>query len=589
MAAIYNAEIQFHSGEQEMHKLFKIPNRDNPTAPLLTPYAANLLVQSPIIALGTLDGEGKPWTTILGGESGFSQPVAQSIIGLNTTVERVHDPVISAIFGDKVNGEIIKETETGRMISALAIDLEHRKRVKLYGHMVAGALSATEDGIGNVQLVVKIEQSLGNCPKYLNKKRIRPCVPRPTLVTTELPLPKEATELLTKADLFFISSSNHESDMDTNIRGGPPGFLRILENDEQGLALVWPEYSGNRLYQTLGNLRETPQAGLTIPDFDTGDVIYVTGTTQILVGKSASGLIAHTNLAVKLQVKALRFVSSGLAFRGEAGEPSPYNPPVRYLSIEDSRTLGEGQNTQAALISKDILSPTIARLRFRVSDPAKSTWKSGQYVALSFQDELDMGYSHMRDNAPRSLNDDFLRTFTVSSRDDGSGEFDITIRNVGVVTDFLFKQNVRSGLEVSLQGFGGDFYIEQNDERIAFVAGGVGVTPLLAQAQDLNLRLLTFYWTVKADDLGFVKDTFDRNSELARSAKLYVTGAINHQRELWRELESSGAILENRRLVASDLSRDEALKWYLCTSPALRTVLLGWLTGKQSFYEDFNY
>jgi hypothetical protein len=161
MAAIFASELEFHKGEDYIHKLMKVPPTDNPTSPFLTPFAANLLLRSPLVALGTLDAEGRPWTTLWGGEPGFSRAIAQSVIGLKTTIERTYDPVVETLFGGKADGEVIQEKGKGKMVSGLAIHLESRKRVKLYGRMVAGALSATEEGIGEVQLVVKIEQSLG--------------------------------------------------------------------------------------------------------------------------------------------------------------------------------------------------------------------------------------------------------------------------------------------------------------------------------------------------------------------------------------------------------------------------------------------
>jgi hypothetical protein len=198
--------------------------------------------------------------------------------------------------------------------------------------------------------------------------------------------------------------------MDTNHRGGPPGFVRVLSNDEDGLTLVYPEYSGNRLYQTLGNLNTTPRAGLVFSDFNTGDVLYVTGTTEILIGKAATDLITHTNLAVKIKVNAARFVSDGLAFRGNEGEYSPYNPTVRYLSTEKAHgILGNEKQIYAKLIDKKTITPTVGRFRFHMADPKKATlWKPGQYVALSFQDELGIGYSHMKDDDPKSKNKKFF-------------------------------------------------------------------------------------------------------------------------------------------------------------------------------------
>jgi NAD(P)H-flavin reductase len=409
----------------------------------------------------------------------------------------------------------------------------------------------------------------------LNKKHIIPHIPHPNLVSDSLPLPKAAVDLIAKSDLFFISSSNHESDMDTNHRGGPQGFVRILSNDENGLTLVYPEYSGNRLYQTLGNLRTTPQAGLVFPDFDTGDVLYITGTTEILAGKDATDLIAHTNLAVKIKVDAVRFVSDGLGFLGLEGERSPYNPPVRFLSSENKHMLlKNNKQIMAKLIDKKIIAPTIGRFRFQIADPEKaSKWKPGQYVALSFADELDIGYSHMRDDDPKSLNDDFLRTFTVSSRQDaleGHDQFEITIRKVGPVTNLLFRHNVRSELEVPLQGFGGEFFIQQGEgEKVSFIAGGVGITPLLAQVKDLDLKHLQFYWTLRARDVAFANDIFERVP--------------------WKKLVESNATLERRRMTKDDIAGDSADRWYMCTGPSLKNSVLEWMGGKTVTYEDFNY
>ncbi|KAH6713697.1 oxidoreductase-like protein [Leptodontidium sp. MPI-SDFR-AT-0119] len=591
--AFYEADSSWHAGEEEMHKLLRVPARDNPTQPYLTPQAANTLIRAPLIALGTLDDESRPWTTLWGGEAGFSRAIAQGIIGVKTTVDREYDPVVKVLLGDKADGEVVQVQGTGKMVSGLTINLETRKRVKLYGRMVAGALAATEEGIGEVQLVVKIEQSLGNCPKYLNKKQIVPHIPQPKLVSSDLQLTQAAVELLAKADLFFISSSNHESDMDCNIRGGSPGFIRILSNAEGEVTLVYPEYSGNRLYQTLGNLRTTPRAGLVVPDFETGDALYITGTTEILVGKDAAEVISHTNLAVKIKVEATKFISDSLAFRGHNGEFSPYNPPVRYLSTETSHGIGGTEKQiHAKLIDKKIITPTIARFRFHIADPGKtSKWKPGQYVALSFADELDIGYSHMRDDDPKSLNDDFLRTFTVSSRQDAlDDQFEITIRKVGVVTDHLFKFNVRAELDVPVQGFGGEFIVGQGEgENVAFVAGGVGITPLLAQAQDLDLSRLHLFWTNRADDIPLVTDTFDRIPGLAEATTVFVTGKVNTDSEDWKRLVASGAKLETRRMTVEDVGSYSASRWYLCTGTAFRATLLKWLEGKMVLFEDFNY
>ncbi|KAL8860487.1 MAG: hypothetical protein Q9178_003146 [Gyalolechia marmorata] len=531
-------------------------------------------------------------------------------MGIKTPVDSVHDPVIDILLGGKHESETKEHGENFRIVSALGIDLATRSRVKLAGKLVAGALGETLTQAGlkatEAQIVVKVEQSLGNCPKYLNKKEIIPTVPEPTLVSSKLPLTAEAINLLAKADVFFISSSNGDTYMGTNYRGGPPGFCRVFKNNSTGTVLVYPEYSGNRLYQTLGNLQTTPKAGIVIPDFDSGDVLYMTGNTEILIGKEASALLPRSNLAVKVQVQDARFVHKGLAFRGISGEPSPYNPPVRYLATERAAAV-DAQNVNdhtvyAKLIKKELLTPTIARFRFSVSDPeAARRWKPGQYVALAFEDELGAGYSHMRDDDPSSLNDDLVRSFTVSSSRRGGGpedEVEITIRNVGKVTAFLFRQNVRAGLEVPLKGFSGTFAIHQQEgETVPFVAGGIGITPLLAQLPDLDLGRVRLIWTLNLSDIGFAIDTFERCPQLASSTTLHLSGtAAGGQEELETtlRLEQYGAQVRRRRLAASDIlsiedSPDLSTTWYICAGSKLHRALLSWLSGRKIVHESFDY
>ena len=444
----------------------------------------------------------------------------------------------------------------------------------------------------------------GNCPKYINKKTIIPSIPEPKLISDQLPLPTEALKLLAKADLFFVSSTNQAVDMDTNNRGGPPGFVRVMSNDSHEVKIIWPEYSGNRLYQTLGNLENTPRAGLAFADFKTGDVLYLTGNTEIMFKEDVSPILPHTNLAVALTVTRARFVEKGLNFRGEAGEASPYNPRVRYLRSERDGVTGSGNGEEitATLVKKDVITPTISRYRFRMTGPDGSkTWKAGQYVALSLEDELDQGYSHMRDDDPKSLNDDYLRTFTVSSSP-GAGqlnddEFEMTIRRVGIATDFLHRLDPRVGLQIPLRGFAGDFFFEQVKSQVTpVIAGGIGITPLLAQLPLLDLSEIRLLWTLSVQDINLVVDTFTRCPELASSTTVFATSKASsvsqQEQESFQRIIEAGAKLERRRLTKKDLqipSVDSTTKWYVCVGPALKQAIVSWLGGSQIVSEEFNY
>ncbi|KAK5679717.1 hypothetical protein LTS10_007665 [Elasticomyces elasticus] len=596
-------DIPWHEGETAMQRLMKVPEFDNPTVPALSPQLANHLQIAPLIAIGTLDKQGRPWTTLWGGEKGFARPLGGGIVGFRTAVTGRFDPVVEELVGQDATGEVVKEEGEGRIVSGLTIDLETRKRVKMCGRMVAGALSTREDeitgrneSVAEIQLVLKIEQSLGNCPKYLNRKHVTPTFARPELVSDSAKLGGRALQLLAKADLFFVSSSGQE-DMDTNHRGGPAGFLRATSD---ATSVIWPEYSGNRLYQTLGNLHSNPLCGICVPDFETGDMLYLTGTTRIFSGKEANALLPRSNLCVQLTITAARFVQIALPFRGEEGQRSPYNPVVRYLASERKAPAQSEQLQQAVLLSQTKLTPTISRFRFSLENGA--THKAGQYVTLDFSKHLDFGYSHMRNDDPRSLNDDFVRTFTVSSppgsppnpvrrlKDD---EFEVTVRNVGVVTDFLFKHqgaSERGGdLEVGLKGFGGEFEVKQNGKDICFIAAGVGITPLLPYLGAIEPAQLQLIWTVRVEDIGLIVDMLQAHPNAAKSLTLFVTAfAEDHADGGVEKARDAGATVHLRRLQQEDVPTGSST-YYVCTSVPMRKQLMEWLPTKELVFEDFNF
>ena len=236
------AASTLHEGEIAMRRQLKAPMGGAPTtAGLPMPYAMRVM-QSPLVALGTLDEQGRPWSTIWGGERGFAGPVAQNVLGLNSQVDTKHDPVFEALWqGAAADGVVQPNGGQGKMMSALSIDLETRDRVKLEGVMVAGSAAKS----GDVQAAMVVTGSLGNCPKYLNKKDVLPRNPEHAeLVSDSLPLRHDALDLVHQADMFFVSSTNGPT-MDTNHRGGPPGFVRVVKNDADGVELVYPECKSN--------------------------------------------------------------------------------------------------------------------------------------------------------------------------------------------------------------------------------------------------------------------------------------------------------------------------------------------------------
>ncbi|KAI1196367.1 hypothetical protein F5X97DRAFT_305308 [Nemania serpens] len=694
MATLTAFHSQWHPGEQAVQRMLGVPSQDNPTVHGLKQAHAYRVLVSPLVAFGTLDERGRPWVTVWGGEAGFSRPIAENVLGVNGITDGRFDPVTQALFAvhdvkegetehdEKriIDDEVIRPAER-KVMAALSIDLETRDRLKLAGHFIAGAATATTPGVVNVQMAFAVEEALGNCPKYLNKKRIVPNVPTPELLRSEgasatdglgLPLPREAIELIAKADLFFIASKHGNGSMDVNHRGGPPGFLRVFRNlgsaahadadgndadgdGDTGVVLVYPEYSGNRLYQTLGNLREDPVVGLVIPDFETGDVLYLTGTTTLLVAERAAAYMPRAKLAVRIDVAEARFVRNGLPFRGTVIDYSPYNPPVRRLAAEQEGTGGEEIDgaanavATATLLTRQIITPSIAKYVFRITPTRTaegsglSAWYPGQHVTFDFSPELDHGYSHMRDDDPQSLNDDFVRTFTVSApldpgslvgaetgiavgeergagpralRGDAEPELEIIARRHGSATAFLATWNMRVPLEIPIVGFGGgeDFRMpvstrrsgvgaaeeeEADGRESVFVAGGVGITPLLAQAAGVLGRDgkggLKVLWSLRAEDLALAVYAFEKIGGLGPVTKLFVTGSwdgTKNTSDLLGAVKNLGAEVEERRMDRDDILRaGEKGKWrfFCCTGPALMRVLLQWMEGEEVVFESFEY
>ena len=152
-----------------MHKKLHVPHQENPTSPFLTPYAARLLLLVPLLALGTLDDEGRPWTTLLGGEAGFARPLGQSVMGIRNLVDPKFDPVIDRLLSNHDIGESEGQKNKHRAVAALGIDLATRSRVKLAGDMVAGALdqlggndsAKDHEKATEAQMLIKIDRSLG--------------------------------------------------------------------------------------------------------------------------------------------------------------------------------------------------------------------------------------------------------------------------------------------------------------------------------------------------------------------------------------------------------------------------------------------
>ena len=87
----FSMALPWSGGEEKMHDLLHVPPQDNPTSAMLTPQASFMLQRAPLLAIGTLDSDSRPWTALWGGVSGFSEPLGGGFVGTRTLVDGKFD------------------------------------------------------------------------------------------------------------------------------------------------------------------------------------------------------------------------------------------------------------------------------------------------------------------------------------------------------------------------------------------------------------------------------------------------------------------------------------------------------------------
>lgn len=96
----------------------------------------------------------------------------------------------------------------------------------------------------------------------------------PTRVTHDL------AAFLAAQTSVFLATASADGQPYVQHRGGPPGFLRVLDDTTIGFA----DYAGNRQYVTLGNLAENPKAHLFLIDYARRRRVKIWGTARVVEG-----------------------------------------------------------------------------------------------------------------------------------------------------------------------------------------------------------------------------------------------------------------------------------------------------------------
>lgn len=130
---------------------------------------------------------------------------------------------------------------------------------------------------------------------------------------------------------FFLATANTEGQPYIQHRGGPPGFLRVL--DEKTLAIA--DFAGNRQYISQGNLEENPKAFIFLIDYALRQRIKLWGRARIVEGDA--------ELIGRLMPEGYRArPEQALVFTVEAWDANcPQHIPQRFEAEDVARALAE--------------------------------------------------------------------------------------------------------------------------------------------------------------------------------------------------------------------------------------------------------
>jgi uncharacterized protein len=301
------AAVGFHSGELAVQQRAGVGVQAARLAPMVSPGelrsgVAAFLSDTMFAALTARDRTGRLWTSPLLGPPGLLRAASSTALWIDTTLPTA-DP--------------LHRLPDGQPVGLIAIDFTTRRRVRING-LLASA------GAGG--LAVDVEQAYGNCPKYIQQRRLRiesvhPDTDRSQLFCGEALRPEDVS-LVQAADTFFLGTTHPDYGNDASHRGGPAGFVRVAHDH-----LWWPDYPGNNMFNSFGNLTIDPTAALLFVDFRRGTTLQLSGTGAVRWGVPAAGDDAHTGRRVEFVPQQV--IATTVPTLGETHHtPYPHNPPL---------------------------------------------------------------------------------------------------------------------------------------------------------------------------------------------------------------------------------------------------------------------
>lgn len=373
------------------------------------------------------------------------------------------------------NPEILEFIEPGTPLSLLGIDLNRRIRHRINGTSLA---SMNRESRG---LSLQVEEYSPNCPKYINRRQIIhpsnkvPAINRDSKAEIRTQLTPDDQAFVRRMDTLWIGSYTPSVGADCNHRGGQPGFIRVISPS----TIEWPEYRGNGMFFTSGNLESYDRAGVTLVDFESGSIIQMTG--RATVDWAHDGRYEGASRKIVFHITGLIRTDHVTNHRWQRLDYSPYNPVVAGAEILDS----ESHYPQVATLAK-IVDENEQVKTFRFVIPRRIAFLPGQYATFEF--------ANIPNGEPLEV-----RTWTLSETPNsinGDNTLDITVKRVpnGLVTNWL-HDHAEIGMQARLLGIQGEMTAVRLDiaaqkptvpKHLLLLSAGIGITPSLAMVRGIG-------------------------------------------------------------------------------------------------------
>jgi uncharacterized protein len=299
----------FHEGEQSVQQRAGVAETASELGARvvrnsLSPRFSEFLVAQPFVIVASGPPPGRMWASILSGRPGFASAVRPDYVVIEAHIQG-SDPLTQSLASGQA------------ALGLLVLDPSGRRRIRLNG-----VARSTPTG-----LALDVLEVLGNCPKHVQRRRLCESLSAvcEDVSTVGSSLNEEQRAVVGLADTFFIASRHPERGADASHRGGRPGFVAV---NEDGTSMTFPDYAGNNLFQTLGNLTVDPAIGLLFVDWNTGRALQLSGQAEIVWDGVRLANWPRARRLIDVRLEAVVDRGHATALRWQFVEMHPFNPPV---------------------------------------------------------------------------------------------------------------------------------------------------------------------------------------------------------------------------------------------------------------------